>query len=158
MAFHASNVSNGNKGEKLNTTHSLHGFQADNVSNKNQAKELYITDSLDRVSSRECQQQISSKATAHNLLSEQYLMQEILAKEIKKRSCTQLTIWVEFHIGNISNRNQVEELYMTHSLDRSVYRQYQQQKLSKKAAYDSLPRQEFVQAMSAMKIKQESHT
>jgi len=65
---------------------------------------------------------------------------------------------MEFHAGNVSNGNQAEQLHMTHILDGSSYREYQQWKSSRAAAHDSLPGWEFMQGISAMEIKQSSCT
>jgi len=62
------------------------------------------------------------------------------------------------HAGNVSNGNQAEQLHMTHMLDESSCRKCQQWKSSRAAAHDSLAGWEFMQGMSAMKIKQSSCT
>ena len=108
-------------------------------------------------------------------------MQAMLVVKIKQRRCIWLTSWTEFDAGNvnnrnqkggvhdsqagwefiqanISNRNQAEDLDMTHLLDRSLCRQCQQWKSSRGAGHDSHPGQKFMQAMSTMEIKQRSWT
>ena len=131
---------------------------AGNVSNGNQAKELHITHNLDRSSCKQCQQYKSSRGAAQNSLPGQKFMWVISAMEIKQRSCTRLTPWIEVHAGNVSKGDQAEELHMTRLLDKSSCRQCQQQKLSRGAAQDSLAGQEFMQAMSAIEIKKRSCT
>jgi hypothetical protein len=58
------------------------------------------------------------------------------------------------HAGNISNQNQAEEVHTTHTLDGISCRQYQQSKSSREGAHNSQPRWDFMQATSAIKIKQ----
>jgi len=80
------------------------------------------------------------------------------AMEIKQRNCIGLTIWMGFHAGNVSNVNQVKELHRTHSLDRVSCRKCQQWKSSKGAAHNLLSGWDFMQAVSAIGIKQRSCT
>jgi len=44
-------------------------------------------------------------------------MQAMSAIEIKHRRCSQLTNWMGFDAGNVSNQNQAQEVLTTHSLD-----------------------------------------
>src|SRR5258708_7613458 len=78
------------------------------------------------------------------------------AIEIKQRSCTGLTSWKGCQAGNVSNRNQAEELHRTHPLDGISGRQCQQWKSSRGAAQDSHSGWDFRQVMSAIEIKQRS--
>ena len=131
---------------------------AGKVSNGNQAKELHMTHILGMSSCRQCQQWKSSRGAAHDSQSGWEFMQAMSAIEIKQRSCTWLTGWMRVHAGNVSNRNQAEELHMTHCLDTSSCRQYQQWKSSRGATHDSLPGWEFMQTISVREIKQKSCT
>ena len=149
---------------------------ADNISHGNQAKELHMAHILDESSCRQYQPWKSSKGAAHDSPSEWEFMQAISAMEIKQRSCTwltfwirvhpdnvsnenqaeELTTWIRVHAGNVSNGNQAEKLHMTHILDESSCSQCQQWKSNRGAAYDSQAGWDFMQAMSAMEIKQRS--
>jgi hypothetical protein len=53
-------------------------------------------------------------------------IQAILAIDIKEKSHTQPTSWKRFYAGNVSNKNQKEEPHTTHSLDKILWRQFQQ--------------------------------
>jgi len=63
---------------------------------------------------------------------------------------------VGFHAGNVSNQleNQAEKGRTTHNLDEISFRQCQQSKSSRGGAHNSHAEWDFMQAMSAMKIKQ----
>jgi len=123
MGFHAGNVSNQNQAEEVHTAHKLNRFHADNVSNQNQLEKEHTTHSLDRISCRQCQQSKWSRGGAHNSHPGWDFMQAMLAIKIKQRRCTQLTAWMRFHAGNVSNQNQAEEVHTTHSLDEISCRQ-----------------------------------
>jgi len=152
-------------------------FHADNVSNQNQANKVHTTHSLHRISCRQCQQSKSSRGSAHNWQTGWDFMQAMSAIKIKQtsahnsqpgldfmqtmsaikmkqRKCTQLTDWMEFHAGNVSNQNQAEEVHTTHSLDGISYKQCQQSKSSRQGAHNSQSEWDFMQAMSAINIKQ----
>ena len=78
-------------------------------------------------------------------------MQTMSAIKNKQRRCTQLTIWMGFHTGNVSNQNQSEEVHTTHTLDGISCRQCQQSKSVREGAHNSHPGWDFMQAI---KIKQ----
>jgi hypothetical protein len=61
---------------------------------------------------------------------------------------------MEFHAGNISIQNQAEVEHTTHILDGISCKQCQQLKSSQGDAHNSQPEWDFMQAMSALKIKQ----
>jgi hypothetical protein len=44
-------------------------------------------------------------------------MQAMSAIEIEHRRCSQLTRWMGFDAGNVSNQNQAQEALTTHKLD-----------------------------------------
>jgi len=129
------------------------GFDAGNVSNRNRAQEMLMTHSLDGIWCRQCQQSKSSTEGAHNSLSGWDLMQAMSAIEIKHRRCSQLTSWMGFDAGIVSNRNRAQETLTTHSLDGIWCRHCQQSKSSPGGARDSLPGWDLMQAMSAIKIE-----
>ena len=81
-------------------------------------------------------------------------MQAMSAMEIKQSSGTALTCWMGFHAGHVSNGNQAEQWHSTHWLDGISCRPYQKWKSSRAAAQHSLTGWDFMQAMSAMDIKQ----
>jgi len=81
-------------------------------------------------------------------------MQAMSEIKIKQRRPTELTTWMGFHAGNVSNQNQAEEAHTTHKLDRISCRQCQQSKSSRGGPHNSLPGWDFMQAMSTIKIKQ----
>jgi len=103
-------------------------FHADNVSNQKQAEKVHTTHSLDGISYRQCQQSNSVRGGAHNSHPGWDFMQAMLAIKIKQRKCKQLTNWMRFHAGNVSNQNQSEEVHTTHTLDGISCRQCQQSK------------------------------
>jgi len=129
-------------------------FHVNDVSNDNWAEEMHTTHNLDGISCRQCQQSKSSRGGAHNSQAGWDFMQAMSAIKIKQRRCTQLTSWMWFHAGNVSNQNQAEEVHTTHILDVISCRQCQQSKSSRGGAHNSHPRCDFMQAMSAIKIKQ----
>ena len=178
----AGNISNENQAKELHMTHKLdessckqcqqqqsskeaaHDSQAgwefmQTISAMEiKAEELHMTHNLDKSSCRQCQQWKSSWGAAHDSQPGWKFMQAMSEMEIKLRSCTWLTTWMRVHAGKVSNGNQAKELHMTHCLDESSCRQGQQWKSSRGAAHDSLSWWEFMQAMSAMEIKQRSCT
>ena len=93
------------------------GFDAGNVSNRNRAQKALTTHSLDGIGCRQCQQSKSSKGGPHNSLPGWDLMQAISAIEIEHRRRSQLTAWMGFDAGNVSNLNRAQEAPTTHSLD-----------------------------------------
>ena len=157
MGFHIGNVSNQNQAKEVHTTHRLNGFHAamsaikikqrrwtqftlwgfhtGHVSNQNQAEEVHTTHNLDEISSRQCQQSKSSRRGVHNSLSGWDSMETTSAIKIKQKRCTQLTAWMGFYAGNISNQNQAKEV-----------------------AHNSLPGWDFMETTSAIKIKQKRCT
>jgi len=114
------------------------GFHADNVSNQNKAKDVHTTHILDEISSRQCQQSKSRRGDTHNSQPGWDFMQAMSAIKIKQRMCTQLTAWMGFHAGKVSNQSQAEEMHTTHNLD-GTCRQHQQLKSSRKGAHNSHP-------------------
>ena len=44
-------------------------------------------------------------------------MEAMSAIEIEHRRRSQLTAWMGFHAGSVSNRNKAQEVLTTHSLD-----------------------------------------
>ena len=44
-------------------------------------------------------------------------MQALSAIEIEQRGRTQLTAWMRFHAGIVSNQNRADEAHTTHELD-----------------------------------------
>jgi len=129
-----------------------------NVSNRNGAEEAHTTHFLDGILCRPCQQWKSSRGGTHDSLAGWNLMQAISAIEIEQRRRTRLTTWMGFHAGNVSDRNRAEEAHTTHNLDGISRRQCQQWKSSRRSAHHSLPRWEFMQAMSAIEIEQRKRT
>ena len=93
------------------------GFDVGNVSNRNPAQEALTTHILDGIGCRQCQQSKSSTGGAHNPLAGWDWVQAISAIEIEHRRCSQLTVWMGFDAGNISNRNRAQEALTTHCLD-----------------------------------------
>ena len=85
-------------------------------------------------------------------------MQAMSAIKIKQRRPTQLTRWMGFHAGNVSNQNQAEKAHKTHSLDGNSCRHCQQSKSPREGPHSSLPGWDFMQAMSAIKIEQRRPT
>jgi len=112
-----------------------------------------MTHKLDGISCRQCQQSKSRTGGAQSSLSGWNFMQEMSAIKIENRRCSQLTLWMEFHAGNVSNQNRAQEALMTHSLDGVSCRQCQQSKSSTGGAHDSQTGWDFMQAMSATKIE-----
>jgi len=129
------------------------GFDAGNVSNRNRAQEVLTTHRLDGIWCRQCQQSKSSTEGAHDSLPGWDLMQAMSAIEIEHRRCSQLTIWMGFDAGNVSNRNRAQEVLTTHRLDGIWCRQCQQSKSSTEGAHDSLPGWDLMQALSAIEIE-----
>ena len=108
------------------------GVHPGNVSIGNQAQELHMTHNLNGSSSRECQQWKSSTEAAHDSHPGWEFIQEMSALEIKHRSwtwltpwmqemlameiklrCTWLTSWMWFNAGNIISENLEEQLHST---------------------------------------------
>jgi len=79
------------------------GFHAGIVSDQNQAQEAHTTHKLDGISCRHCQQLKSSTGGAHNSHPGWDFMQALSAIEIEHRRRTQLTCWMGFHAGIVSN-------------------------------------------------------
>jgi len=52
-------------------------------------------------------------------------MQAMSVIEIEQRRRTQLTNWMGFHAGNVSDRNRAEEVHTIHQLDGVSCRQCQ---------------------------------
>jgi len=88
------------------------------------------------ISCSQCQSK-SSRGGAHNSRPRWNFMQAMSAIKIKQRRCTQLTCWMGFHAGNVSNQNQAEEVHTTHTLDEISCRQCQQSKSSRGGAHNS---------------------
>jgi len=85
-------------------------------------------------------------------------VQAMSAIKIQQRRATQLTRWMGFHAGNVSNQNKAEEGHTTHNLDWISCRQCQQSISSRGGPYNSPAGWDFTQAMSAIKIKQRRAT
>ena len=134
------------------------GFHAGHVSNGYQAEQGHSTHHLDGISCRPCQQWISSRAAAQHSPPGWDFMQAMSAMDIKQSSGTALTFWMGFHAGHISNEYQAEQWHSTHILDGISCRQCQKWKSSRAAAQHSLTGWDFMQAMSAMEIKQSRST
>ena len=134
------------------------GFHAGHVSNGYQAEQWHSTHLLDGISCRPCQQWISSRAAAQHSLAGWDFMQAMSAMETKQSSSTALTTWMGFHAGHVSNGNQAEQWHSTHNLDGISCRPCQQWRSSRAAAQHSLAGWDFMQAISAMEIKQSSST
>ena len=73
------------------------------------------------------------------------------AIKIQQRRATQLTRWMGFHAGNVSNQNKAEEGHTTHNLDWISCRQCQQSISSRGGPYNSPAGWDFTQAMSESK-------
>jgi len=58
----------------------------------------------------------SSRGGAHDSLSGWDFMQAMLVIEIEQRKRTRLTPWMGFHAGNVSDRNQINNLLITYLL------------------------------------------
>jgi len=134
------------------------GFHAGIVSNQNQAEEAHMTHKLDGISCRHCQQWKSSRGGTHNSLPGWDFMQALLAMEIEQRRHTQLTSWMGFYAGIVSNGNRAKEAHITHKLDEISCRHCQWSKSSRGDAHDSHTGLDFMQALSVIKIKQRRHT
>ena len=80
------------------------------------------------------------------------------AMDVKQSSSTALTRWMGFHAGHVSNGYQAEQGHSTYLLDGISCKQCQQWISSRAAAQHSLPGWDFMQAMSAIDIKQGSCT
>src|SRR5579859_8082029 len=159
MGFHAGNVSNQNTADKTHTQlTSWMGFHAGNVSNQNTADKAHTTHILDGISCRQCQQSKYSRQGTHNSRAGWDFMQAMSAIKIQQTRHTQLTSWMGFHAGNVSNHNTADKAHTTHSLDGISCRQCQQSKYSRQGTHNSLPGWDFMQAMSAIKIQQTRHT
>ena len=85
-------------------------------------------------------------------------MQAMSAIKINQRRPTQLTSWKGFHAGNVSNLNQPEKSHTTHKLDGISCRQCQQSKSTREGPHNSQAGRDFMQAISAIKIKQRRPT
>jgi hypothetical protein len=80
------------------------GFHACNISSiRNQAEEVHRTHSLDGISCKQHQHSKPSRGGAYNSHPGWDFMQATSAFKIKRRWCIQLTAWIGFHTGNISN-------------------------------------------------------
>ena len=130
------------------------GFHAGHISNGHQAEQPHSTHLLDGISCKPCQQWKPSRAATQHSLAGWDFMQAMSAMETKQSSHTALTGWMGFHAGHISNGNQAEQPHSTHLLDGISCRPCQQWKPSRAAAQHSLAGWDFMQAMSAMDIKQ----
>src|SRR6202044_2983890 len=75
-----------------------------------------------------------------------------------QRRPTQLTRWMGFHAGNVSDQNRAEEAHTTHELDGISCRQCQLSKSSRGSAHNSLPGWDFMQGMSVIEIEQRKRT
>ena len=84
-------------------------------------------------------------------------MQVLSLMEIKQRQ-TQLTPWMGFYEGIVINQNRAEAVHKTHILNGISCRHCQQSKSSRGGAHDSQAGWDFMQALSAMEIKQRRHT
>ena len=80
-------------------------------------------------------------------------MQAMSAIEIEHRRRSQLTNWMGFDAGNVSNRNRTQEVHTTHCLGVISCRQCQQSKSSTGGTHDLLPGWELMRAMLAIEIE-----
>jgi len=134
------------------------GFHAGIVSNQNRAQEAHTTHELDGISCRHCQRSKLSTGGAHDSLAAWDFMQALSAIKIEHRRRTQLTSWMGFHAGIVSDHNRAQEAHTTHSLHGISCRHCQRSKSSRGGAHDSHPGWDFIQALSAITIKQRRHT
>src|SRR6188768_45710 len=117
-----------------------------------------MTHILDGISCRHCQQSKSSTGGTHNSQAGWDFMQALSAIEIEHRWRTQLTSWMGFHAGIVSDRNQAQEAHTTHILDGISCRHCQQLKSSTGGAHNSHPGWDFMQALSAIEIEHRRST
>src|SRR6188768_429963 len=134
------------------------GFHAGIVSDRNRADEAHTTHVLDGISCRHCQRSKSSRRGAHDSLAGWDFMQALSAIEIEQTRRTQLTSWMGFHAGIVSDRNRADEAHTTHVLDGISCRHCQRSKSSRRGAHDSRPGWDFMQALSAIEIEQTRRT
>jgi len=134
------------------------GFHAGVVSDLNQAQEAHTTHSLDGISCRHCQRSKSSTGGAHNSLPGWDFMQAFSAIKIEHRRRTQLTAWMGFHAGIVSNLNQAQEAHTTHKLDGISCRHCQGSQSSTGGAHNSRAGWDFMQALSVITIEHRRRT
>jgi len=79
------------------------GFHPGIVSNQDRAQKAHTTHRLDGISCRHCQQLKSSTGDTHDSHSGWDFMQALSAIKIEHRRRTQLTPWMGFHPGIVSD-------------------------------------------------------
>jgi len=120
-------------------TYGLDGIHAGIVSDQNRAKEVHTTHSLDGISCRHCQRSKSSTGGAHDSHPGWDFMQALSVIKNEHWRHMQLTRWMGFHAGIVSNQNRAQEAHTTYSLDGISCRHCQQSKSSSRGTHDSHP-------------------
>jgi hypothetical protein len=85
-------------------------------------------------------------------------MQAMSAIEIEHRRPTQLTCWMGFDAGSVSNQHRAQEVLTTHNLDGIGCRQCQQSTSSTRGPHDSQPGWDWMQTMSVIETEHKRHS